>query len=128
MIFSIKFLTVQNIQWQQNKAHLIRLKIPLLQGPGRYNVTTKNIPSSAKYTMRAKQIDRNLEITLGPGNYNIRNEKELQVPSYKIGHDKKRGLEYDNARYVPGPGTQIFCTKNIPNFLLEKKQEAIKRI
>ena len=54
--------------------------------------------------MRAKQIDRNLEITLGPGNYNIRNEKELQVPSYKIDHDKKRGLEYDNARYVPGPG------------------------
>ena len=54
--------------------------------------------------MRAKPIDRNSEITPGPGNYNIRNEKELQVPSYKFGHDKKRGLEYDNARYVPGPG------------------------
>ena len=73
-------------------------------GPGQYNITTKNRPSSAKYTMRAKPIDRNSEITPGPGNYNIRSEKELQVPSYKFGHDKKRGLEYDNARYVPGPG------------------------
>ena len=73
-------------------------------GPGQYNITTKNRPSSAKYTMRAKPNDRNSEITPGPGNYNIRNEKELLVPSYKFGHDKKRGLEYDNARYVPGPG------------------------
>ena len=54
--------------------------------------------------MRAKPSERNKEITPGPGNYNIRMEKDLNAPSYKFGHDKKRGLEYDNARYVPGPG------------------------
>ena len=73
-------------------------------GPGQYNATTKNRPSSARYTMRAKPNERNNEITPGPGNYNIRVEKDLEAPSYKFGHDKKRGLEYDNARYVPGPG------------------------
>ena len=73
-------------------------------GPGQYDATTKNRPSSARYTMRAKPNEKNKEITPGPGNYNIRMEKDLNAPSYKFGHDKKRGLEYDNARYVPGPG------------------------
>ena len=73
-------------------------------GPGQYNATTKNRPSSAKYTMRAKPYPKNTDITPGPGNYNLRTEKQLQAPSYIFGKDKKKGLEYDNARYVPGPG------------------------
>ena len=54
--------------------------------------------------MRAKPYDKNKEVTPGPGNYNLRTDKQLEVPSYKFGNDIKRGLEYDNARYVPGPG------------------------
>ena len=78
-------------------------------GPGQYEVTTKNRPSSAKYTMRAKPNQKNTDVTPGPGNYNIRTEKDMQVPSYKFGHDQKRGLEYDNARYVPGPGNYEYA-------------------
>ena len=79
-------------------------KTSFAPGPGQYEINTKNRPSSAKYTMRAKPYSKNREITPGPGNYNLRTDKDTQVPSYKFGHDKKRGLEYDNARYVPGPG------------------------
>ena len=79
-------------------------KTSFAPGPGQYNASTKNRPSSAKYTMRAKPYSKNQEVTPGPGNYNLRTDKQLEVPSYKFGNDKKRGLEYDNARYVPGPG------------------------
>ena len=75
-------------------------------GPGQYNATTKNRPSSAKYTMRAKPYPKNTDITPGPGNYNLRTEKQLQAPSYIFGKDKKKGLEYDNARYVPPIATE----------------------
>jgi len=79
-------------------------KTSFAPGPGQYNASTKNRPSSAKYTMRAKTYEKNKDITPGPGNYNLRNDKELNVPSYKFGNDKKRGLENVNSRYVPGPG------------------------
>lgn len=73
-------------------------------GPGQYNATTKNRPSSVKYSMRAKIYEKNKEITPGPGNYNLRNGKEFNAPSYKFGSEKKGGLENMNTRYVPGPG------------------------
>ena len=54
--------------------------------------------------MRPKTYTKNQEVTPGLGNYNLRNDKQLLIPSYKFWSDKKRGLEYYNARYVPGPG------------------------
>lgn len=72
-------------------------------GPGQYDPKSNNRPSSAKYTMRAKTVSKSTAITPGPADYNVRNDN-LNVPSYKFGNDEKRGLEYGNARYVPGPG------------------------
>ena len=93
-------------------------------GPGHNNVNTKNRPSSARYTMRAKPVQKNLEVTPCPGNYNIRNEKQLTAPSYILGKDKKICLEYDNARYVPVLVImnilRIYFMKNILNFHLGK--------
>ena len=51
-------------------------KTSFAPGPGQYNATTKNRPSSAKYTMRAKTYTKNKEVTPGPGNYNLRNDKQ----------------------------------------------------
>lgn len=73
-------------------------------GPGQYQPGNSNRPTSVKYTMRAKPYSKARDITPGPGNYNLRNEKQLMVPSYKFGNDKKRGLEYEGSKYVPGPG------------------------
>ena len=70
--------------------------------PGQYKATTKNRPSSVKYTMREKTYVKNKEVTSEPVNYNLRNDKQLEVHSYKFGNDKKRGLEYYNGTYVPG--------------------------
>ncbi len=71
-------------------------------GLGQYNITTKNRPSSAIY--------------------NIRNEKELLIPSYKFGsikiqdqnktmQDMYQDLEIMNMM-------RIFFIKSIQNFLL----------
>ena len=79
-------------------------KTSFAPGPGQYNASSINRPNSAKYTMRAKPYPKNKEVTPGPGNYNLRNSKQLEVPSYKFGHEEKKGLEYANSRYVPGPG------------------------
>ena len=79
-------------------------KTSFTPGPGQYQPTTKNRPSSVQYTMRAKPYPKERDITPGPGNYNLRNDKELMVPSYRFGNDKKRGLEREYSKYVPGPG------------------------
>ena len=79
-------------------------KTSFAPGPGQYNASSINRPNSAKYTMRAKPYPKSKDVTPGPGNYNLRNSKQLEVPSYKFGHEEKKGLEYANSRYVPGPG------------------------
>ena len=79
-------------------------KTSFTPGPGQYYPSTNNRPSSVKYTMRAKPYPKQRDITPGPGNYNLRNDKYLNVPSYKFGNDKKRGLINENSKYYPGPG------------------------
>jgi hypothetical protein len=44
------------------------------------------------------------EVTPGPGNYNVRTDKNLVVPSYKFGTERKDGLNLATSKYVPGPG------------------------
>ena len=82
-------------------------------GPGQYDIPNK-IFNGPKYSIATKAgaVDpAKTSFAPGPGqynintkNYNLRSEKQLNAPSYIFGKEKKRGLEYDNARYVPGPG------------------------
>ena len=71
-------------------------------GPGQYYPQYRS--GSAKYTMRSKTHYVKNENTPGPGNYNVRTDKSLVVPSYKFGTQKKDGLDLAQSRYVPGPG------------------------
>ena len=69
-------------------------------GPAAYNPLNLNKKSS--YTFGSKYKDKAREMSPGPGNYNIRTEKDLLVPSSIFGHDKK--LKIDNTNKSPGPG------------------------
>ena len=106
-------------------------KSSIVPGPGKYNINFTDRTSSAKYTMRSKPSPKKKEITPGPGNYNLRKDT-INVPSYKFGHEGKKGLEYVNTRYVPGPGNydynaDILHEKN-PKFSFGKEiRRVIKR-
>ena len=69
-------------------------------GPAAYNPKKSNEKQS--YTFGHKYKEKNKEITPGPGNYNLRTDKDLLVPSSIFGHDKK--FESDNKTKYPGPG------------------------
>lgn len=71
-------------------------------GPGTYQPQYKD--GNPKYSMRIRPNTSKSEITPGPGNYEVRTDKSLQVPSYKFGTEKKDGLDLAQAKYVPGPG------------------------
>ncbi len=75
-------------------------------GPGNYtpnyNIEHKN---NEKYTMRPKtgQCKDKTKVP-GPGQYTIRNEKEMEKPSYIFSKDKKLKAEQTSAVLNPGPG------------------------
>lgn len=71
-----------------------------LPGPGAYDPKI-NSPSF-KYSMKMKYNKIRTDITPGPGNYNIRVDKDLMVPSYKFGSEKKNSFYKNNDN--PGPG------------------------
>lgn len=71
-------------------------------GPGAYQPQIRD--GNPKYSMRIRPNSSKSEVTPGPGNYDIRTDKSLQVPSYKFGTEKKDGLDLAQAKYVPGPG------------------------
>ena len=73
-------------------------------GPGAYDPSSLNRPTSAKYTMRSKPNSKGTESMPGPGNYNLRTDKQLVVPSYKFGTEKKDGLNLASGKFAPGPG------------------------
>jgi hypothetical protein len=76
-------------------------------GPGQYQPSTSNRPTSAKYTMRSKPYPKEKELTPGPGNYNLR-PKDIKVPSYIFGHQKKSDMSLAHSKFVPGPGNYEF--------------------
>ena len=71
-------------------------------GPGNYDPQYKS--GNPKYTMRMRPYSAKSEVTPGPGNYNVRTDKNLVVPSYKFGTERKDGLNLATSKYVPGPG------------------------
>ena len=70
-------------------------------GPSSYNPKTYDQKSS--YTFGHKYKDKDTEITPGPGNYEIRKDKDLKVPSSIFGHEKKF-FSSKEAILTPGPG------------------------
>ncbi|MCQ2818670.1 MAG: hypothetical protein MJ252_15495 [archaeon] len=58
---------------------------------------------------------RNNDNYPGPGNYDVRTDKSLQVPSYKFGHEKKDGLDLGTNKFSPGPGTYEYGADAIKN-------------
>ena len=70
-------------------------------GPATYNPLTFN--KKISYTFGLKYKKKESEITPGPGNYEIRKEKDLKVPSSIFGHEKKF-FGSKEGLLGPGPG------------------------
>ena len=92
-------------------------------GPGQYEPLYKS--GAAKYSMRPKTTYGKRDVTPGPGNYNVRTDKNMIVPSYKFGNEKKDGLNLAQSRYVPGPGNYEYnadaINVNAPKFSFGKE-------
>ena len=83
-------------------------KLSCTPGPGQYQPQYKD--GNPKYSMRIRPNTAKSEVTPGPGNYDLRKDKSLVVPSYKFGTEKKDGLDLAQTKNVPGPGpgTSLF--------------------
>lgn len=71
-------------------------------GPGTYKPITKE--QKNYYTFGSKYKDNSRDLTPGPGNYNLRSEKDLCVPSSIFGHEKRNELNDSSTKLSPGPG------------------------
>ena len=68
-------------------------------GPAEYNPL--NLDKKSSYTFGHKYKDNTKDMSPGPGNYNIRTEKDLTVPSSIFGREKK--LDSGDTNKSPGP-------------------------
>lgn len=98
-------------------------KLSCSPGPGAYQPhESSGVP---KYTMRIKHYRSKSDVTPGPGNYNLRSDSSLIVPSYKFGTEKKDGLNLTQTKYVPGPGNYEYkadiLNKTMPKFSFGKE-------
>lgn len=105
-------------------------KFSCTPGPGAYQPQIKD--GNPKYSMRIRPKTSTSETTPGPGNYEVRTDKSLQVPSYKFGTEKKDGLDLAQAKYVPGPGhynqnNYNILNKSQPKFSFGKEQRGDSR-
>jgi hypothetical protein len=73
-------------------------------GPCNYSPNTRAFYKNISHTMSAKLNQTKSDLTPGPGNYEVRSEKSLQVPTYKFGREIKCQIENTTARQTPGPG------------------------
>ena len=79
-------------------------------GPAEYQPSNLNEKNNFSFGLKYK--DKPKDKTPGPGNYNIRTDKDLQVPSSIFGYEKK--LDYGNINKSPGPGNYN-CDINTTN-------------
>ena len=70
-------------------------------GPASYN--PKKFGEKSSYTFGHKYKTKENDITPGPGNYDLRKEKDLKVPSNIFGHEKKF-FSSKESELGPGPG------------------------
>jgi hypothetical protein len=69
--------------------------------PGPADYTPIKSLKKSSYSFGHKYKQKLEEITPGPGNYNLRTEKDLIVPSSIIGHEKR--ANFSNSPKSPGP-------------------------
>ena len=74
--------------------------------------------SSSCYTMGSKYKQKKSELSPGPGNYNIRTDKDLNKPSYVFGSEKR--IDNSSLKDSPGPGKYNF--NNINSILHQHPQ------
>jgi hypothetical protein len=70
--FSMSMRTSNNVDGRNN-----------IPGPANYSPNYKSLFRNTSYTMRSRPQSSKSENYPGVGNYNLRNEKFLVVPSYK---------------------------------------------
>ena len=58
-------------------------KYTVSPGPANYSPNFKSLYRNFSYTMRSRPNTAKNETNPGPGNYNLRTEKSLIVPTYK---------------------------------------------
>jgi hypothetical protein len=87
-------------------------------GPATYKPMYRS--QSCFYTFGHKNKLRERDKTPGPGNYNLRKEKDLVIPSYLFGKEKREDETVKNKKSVPGPGKYEYTKDHIllrnPNY------------
>ena len=73
-----------------------------IPGPGTYK--TMNKSQSSFYSFGIKIKNKKINDTPGPGNYNLRAKKDLYIPSYIFGKEKRIFSSISSIEYIPGPG------------------------
>ena len=68
---------------------------------------------SCFYTFGHKNKLREREKTPGPGNYNLRKEKDLVTPSYLFGKEKREDEFVKSKKIIPGPGKYEYTKDHI---------------
>lgn len=93
-------------------------------GPGAYKIMNKS--QSSFYSFGLKLKDKKINDTPGPGNYNIRRKKDLYMPSYIFGKDKRGFSSLSSFERIPGPGNYNYnedaIRKNSPHFSFGKEE------
>ena len=73
-----------------------------------------------KYSYEIKTKLKEGDPTPGPGNYNIRKEKEIINPSYLFGREKREDEIVKRRKIIPGPGKYEYDDDHIkvhkPNY------------
>ena len=86
------------------KAGLKESKEKLLNpGPGHYNQALR-INQTCCYTFGLKTKIKERDPTPGPGNYTLRKDKDLIIPSYLFGKGKREDDIVKRRKLIPGPG------------------------
>jgi len=80
-------------------------------GPAAYKPI--NLDKSACYSFGQKYKNKENEMSPGPGNYNLRTDKDLSVPSSIFGHQKRIDTDIKNSNGSPGPAK--YYANNLEN-------------
>ena len=80
-------------------------------GPATYKPMYRS--QSCFYTFGHKNKLREREKTPGPGNYNLRKDKDLVIPSYLFGRQKREDELVKSKTIIPGPGKYEFTKDHI---------------
>ena len=111
-----------NLRYEQNQGPLytiptkssIKEDKDAAKSPSPASYSPKNLSKSSCYTMGHKYNTKKIEISPGPGDYNLRTEKDLNKPSYKFGTEKR--IDNSLSKDSPGPGRYYFSNINTINY------------